>query len=105
MIALGSIFIFDGSDFILMRIGVFFSATVLPVTILASIFLSKDSLKWFLFPLLPLAMLLIFGFFFDKARDDSDRAFCEQAILNNDRRILDNDSSGCARYVLPTSAK
>jgi hypothetical protein len=105
MIALGSVFIFDGTDFMWIRISVFLSAMALPVTILLSMFLSKDSLKWFLLPLLPLATFFIFNSLFDKARADSDRIFCEQAIANNDRSILDNLSGNpCAQYmpVAPT---
>ena len=99
LLAFGSLFVFDGSDYIGIRYGVFVSAILLPIFIFISIKLSKKSILWFLLPILPLITFVIFNNFLDGYISSSNKEFCRQAIMNNDRSILDNPTLDCYKEV------
>ena len=95
LVAFGSIFVFDGSDAMNIRYGVFLSAMILPITIILSSLFSKKSFIWFLLPILPLASLIYFNNSLIDYIGKSNEQFCKDAIARNDRSILDNQTSSC----------
>lgn len=60
-IVFGSIFVFDGSDLMVLRCGIFGSVVLWLITIIVAMLLSRKSLRWYLLPLIPIVSLSCFG--------------------------------------------
>jgi len=94
-----SLAVVSGDGYKVIRYGISFSSLLIPIFIIIAMSLSKKSLLWFLFPLLPLLAFIIFNILSNNKMLDSNAEFCRQAILRNDRSILDNPTLDCNKLI------